>query len=883
MTETDEARTDRPDGPAPQGTGAAGELDLALHLRWMRGLARALVRDEAGAEDLVQDAAVAALRHEGVRPLRVRAWLGTLLRNRARDAARRAEAARAREAERARPEAIEDPNDLEQRAAMGAELGRRVLELDEPLRSTLLMRYWDDLPPRVIARRQGVPVATVKSRLARGLARMRRDLDVSRGGDRRAWVMAVLPLTRKTTPLAAVPAAGWIAMNAKLTAAACGVAALCAALLLARPDAAAEPDAEPASSAPSRGGGDGFVAGGAGRSAPELSRPDGSVGSRRAPDVSARQETPAVRNRVDAQVVDGSGRSLGGVKVRLEDEDSRGETDRTGRVELETGSRRASVVTDEPGAWVTVRPGFWSEGSGKAPLVVAAPVLRVGGSVLDEFGFAVAGARVEIAEPRGFAQRFEESLGTSTRRGWSEASDEDGRFLFAEAPGIEGSTIVVTAEGYLDARLEMPAASREDLTAVLRRPVNAPDSAVRGRVLRADGFPAANARVALGYEVVGTDVTGAFALDAARSGGADTMVAIEAGSQAVELRREGDASGPRKGWPEFVELRLGGPALEIRGVVVDEEGRGLAGARVWLDAPTSFGPIGVLPLFREGLAAGLLPPDQAVASIASLGALGAGESHGTAMPVGTPNAMLPWVATDAEGRFVLGGLEDEDYVLRVAGPALEYGGLTDPIAAGSSGVEIVMQTQERYERVRGRVVTAAGVPVPDVAITPWVTALSGDFPVLDGSSNVMRFFTAKGIRTDEDGAFEMTNVPKRHLQLFLGSSDINPGYSSVDEIVDPLDFVIVVRARVEVAIEIMDLSAGVDEVRAIDAAGARVDALRIYADGYSTIGTAPVEDGKTGVFALTTDAVALQLLANGALVETVEVRLVPGEVTRVTW
>src|SRR5262249_21957009 len=48
-----------------------------------------------------------------------------------------------------------------------------VLELEEPVRSTILLRYGEELAPRAIAERLGVPARTVESRLRRGLARLR--------------------------------------------------------------------------------------------------------------------------------------------------------------------------------------------------------------------------------------------------------------------------------------------------------------------------------------------------------------------------------------------------------------------------------------------------------------------------------------------------------------------------------------------------------------------------------------------------------------------------------------------------------------------------------------------------------------------------------------
>src|SRR5690606_25812636 len=87
-----------------------------------------------------------------------------------------------------------------------------VRELPEAQRDAVLLRYFDDLPPRAIAERLGVPVATVKTRLKRGLAALRERLDAEHG-DRRTWVAALLPIVdaveaAPTGAPAAIPAVG---------------------------------------------------------------------------------------------------------------------------------------------------------------------------------------------------------------------------------------------------------------------------------------------------------------------------------------------------------------------------------------------------------------------------------------------------------------------------------------------------------------------------------------------------------------------------------------------------------------------------------------------------------------------------------------------------
>jgi RNA polymerase sigma factor (sigma-70 family) len=168
----------------------------------LRSLARSLLGGHADAEDLVQDTLVASLRSPcadaGRRP-----WLAGTLRNLAllwrRTSARRA----AREAVAA---ATASPGDGDPAAiAVQAEAMREVAaavhELEEPFRTVVVLRFWRGLLPEAIAQQLGVPRNTVRSRLQRGLERLRARLDQS-FGDRRGWQAALLPFA---TPMPLAP------------------------------------------------------------------------------------------------------------------------------------------------------------------------------------------------------------------------------------------------------------------------------------------------------------------------------------------------------------------------------------------------------------------------------------------------------------------------------------------------------------------------------------------------------------------------------------------------------------------------------------------------------------------------------------------------------
>src|SRR5262249_59913784 len=86
------------------------------------------------------------------------------------------------------------PEALLGRFEMERLLGRLVAELDEPYRTTVLLRYSEGLSSAEIARHQGIPAATVRWRLMTALDRLRAALDREPDGDRRRWQLAFLPL-----------------------------------------------------------------------------------------------------------------------------------------------------------------------------------------------------------------------------------------------------------------------------------------------------------------------------------------------------------------------------------------------------------------------------------------------------------------------------------------------------------------------------------------------------------------------------------------------------------------------------------------------------------------------------------------------------------------
>lgn len=168
---------------------------LLTHQDWLRSLARKLVGDPQAAEDLVQETWMAAMKSppDPARP--ARPWLAGVVRRLASMRAR----GEGRRARRQNAVAVSDelPStaDLVEEVDTQRRLVSEVLKLAEPYRTTVMLRYFNNLSSAEIARHQDVPAGTVRWRLKRGLDELRERLDDS-FGSRENWCMALLPLAK---------------------------------------------------------------------------------------------------------------------------------------------------------------------------------------------------------------------------------------------------------------------------------------------------------------------------------------------------------------------------------------------------------------------------------------------------------------------------------------------------------------------------------------------------------------------------------------------------------------------------------------------------------------------------------------------------------------
>jgi len=147
------------------------------HAPAMLGVASRILRGRQDAEDLVHDVFVEAWQRAGDYDARrgsVRSWLLVRVRSRGIDRLRSLEAARRAamippgpEADRSEP-LWEGPDRERARAALAA--------LPEEQRRLVELGYYEGLSCAEMAQRVGIPIGTVKSRLAAAVAKLRQSL-----------------------------------------------------------------------------------------------------------------------------------------------------------------------------------------------------------------------------------------------------------------------------------------------------------------------------------------------------------------------------------------------------------------------------------------------------------------------------------------------------------------------------------------------------------------------------------------------------------------------------------------------------------------------------------------------------------------------------------
>ncbi len=559
--------------------------ELLAHRGWMRALARGLVDDEALAEDLVQESLLRAVERPPLRSGALGSWLRTVL---GRLAIRAREEGRTRarhELAAARPERSDStPAEVLERVELQGELVNLVLALEEPYRSSVLLRYFQDWSTREIALRQGVDATTVRWRLRKAIERLRERLDRVHGS-RAAWCAALAPLlwvgrgAEAGTPSSIFMAARWVLSGVAIMKFKSLVIAFILTLVLllgflihfAR-DPGALPEAPLASAPPAV-------------QAPELAPPPMLPPAHAPSPPEARAEpdsVPAPRGgaAILGLVTDAeSGEPIPRAVVRVRGSSARAAAGEDGAYRLEglPAGEHYLVAAAEGHAEEHARAHLEEEEEFLQDFILEAAVeLLV--TVVDGQGGPLPGVEVTPAQPNGDYFRGE---------GTTRLSDREGKAVLTGIGRERRQQVNARKEGYRevwtrDYRID-PDLDRAELTIVMeRRPEG--EAVVVGKVTGPGGAPLRGIHVQWihshgehkGRVVVETARDGSYRLEFPRPG--DWCAVSAFGEGFAPSIREGVRPG-NAGEPAVVDFTLlAGHRLE--GEVVDEEGRPVSGARV---------------------------------------------------------------------------------------------------------------------------------------------------------------------------------------------------------------------------------------------------------------------------------------------------------------
>ncbi len=731
--------------------------------RWARRIAG---RDRSAADDLEQAALLSILRTEHLPAEGAEAaWVAQVLR--------RQRAATARSEQRRHRLEAEVAGDGEETAAVEVaewqmlrrEVRTCVQRLREPYRTTLLLRYYEGLPPRAIAARQDVALRTVNKRIERGLKLLRSRLA---GAQRRPWKAILLWRPwRRLVPAGAV----------------LSIVAVAASWPLWRADSAPTGPRAPSATA---SGGDPAPAAARGPSTSDRVATTANAANR--PD----QETATART-LRGRVVDLTGAPRAGITVRFA----------AGRM-LHDPMGRATFVGAEPAIATEVdtdAQGHFSlpvptgasgrvrtSGTDTATLLglsvgadaaltdevelVAGDAVTVRGRVLGSRGLDCV---VALPLPRqAAAARLARNRRLALENPWVRC-DRDGAFAFDAVALAEGQHITVQAAGLPEQSFALTGRDPQDLRLALRETAL---PLLGGTVLDDRGQPLAEALVGCGDVRVRTRADGSFRIAVSPRAAECWALADGWSADRLPLRRGEPDDVIAAGVP--VTLRLTETAASIRGLVRWPDGTPAAGVAVFAENPVIAGD-SPSSLFLETYLGGGGPVPQRV-------------------------------FTDARGRFELPHLLRRNYRLAAIDPKTLAKGLAPRTPAGSTGVEVQLDSKDLVA-VEGRLSFRDGAPASGTVLRLRRVMLLIPFPSGQRLGATLPGPTAT---TKADGSYTLHAPRGADLLATVADPDLFADTIPIDTSNGPVHRDLVVSRRLPLCVRVTSSALDADSFELLD-------------------------------------------------------------------
>ena len=820
--------------------------ELERQDRWLRALVRRLA-DAAEVDDVVQDTWVAALR---TRPevARPRAWLAFVAANFARRTRRAVERREWREREAALPESTPSTADSLAVLDLQEDVLRALRALRDPYQRVILLRYTHGLTVAEIAARTDSSEAAVRQRLKRGLDELREAL-----GQRRGERWRIVPAV--TAWLA--PATFEMKRNTGLVVALCLLAS--SALVVALVD---WPSGAPRSDAPE-------VAALAAADAdlePDDERDAEHVAleRQRAP---AEQADPTPQGavvtdvRVTGRVIGLRGATpLAGVGVApiptgmlavpsggMTRPESVARTGADGLFVLDLPEPPGGIVTDA--AWIAVGSGMRTH-TDEGALLLVAPALSWRGVVQGADGAPLSGVTIEVegAHLRDYGHSLN---GVDLTRWEASITDETGRFERRDLPAELG-TVRFWKEGYR--AVELPLGGRDELALVVTMTLDEIEYVVSGHVLAPNGAPVAGARVGIGERVVLSGLDGSYEHRIPGESAPSKWDALWAALPPFEtilVNRFGAALLADEDRTIERELAFEGEALELGGRVVDADGAPVANHTVHIWNQDG--------LLGKQSAEELSRPEV-----------------GATLDLGSARLRV-WSRTDEEGRFLLSGLRDTEYMLRVMNHERSAGWTSEMIRAGTRDALLQLPHDFVREEVTGRIVDRSGRPIAGALLTPLV------FQVIIQPGSYSESSGQK-FRTDEDGRFVLHRVTGGTLVIRVDGKGVIPLQHVLRAGDSIVDLELVMDRRCEFQLELTGPRLEASYFQLLDASGTPLALHSLGAGNYTSGTYHKIEEGRTRVLEAAESAATLVLLRGGAEeLDRMPIVLKAGEPNLIRW
>jgi len=472
----------------------------------------------------------------------------------------------------------------------------------------------------------------------------------------------------------------------------------------------------------------------------------------------------------------------------------------------------------------------------------------VHGRVLDEEGAPIAGVHVrwEMADfGRGLELTFAPLLYQAIEGFEFPASDAEGRFVAGPFPGTPKFRMDLFKTGFAQTRAHWDGASEDELQVVMKRgtavegivvdavrkrPVTRFTIGGRDRIDTREGAPGSWNPFGGGQLV--EDPGGRFRVPSIKPGSRQLVFSAEGYQTRVvedlEIKGDEDLLGL------IVQLD---PGATVRGTVVDEDGKPVAGVRL---AATRGGGFGGLRQSRKkggGRRGRNVNPDEIMGNI-PMGALAFGVGLG----------LVPSVLSDAEGHFEIVGMGAGEWT--VAGTHRDYAtGASEKfeVAFEESGaapvIENVVVTMEAGAALFGSVRDRRGAKQPGVMVIAFSPAefASGD--------------TAGGVyqaESDKDGDYRIANMVSGGYFLMVTKGD---------EHLDPFSFLgtmqfdlVTVPKSAELRRDLVDQTAASTRVHGvvleagIPVSGGAVMALSLEAENMLGVDVKMASVGRDGLY-----------------------------------